>query len=140
MLERDAHPHLAAREQVPAGVDDVLREPLLGENAAHEVDEIALAHRSDVEQHRRHGLEVLAIPGDRVVPRRHDLADGCGAQAIAAVVAERLESASDQGRDAASGHLVELAVELEQRAGIIRKPVATRLARHPDDEGVLPES
>jgi hypothetical protein len=64
---------------------------------------------------------------------------GRGRQSVLRVVAEGLERAADERRDAAGGRLVELAVEGQQRRRLGGQLVRAGLARDPGDEGVVAE-
>ena len=134
MLERHAHPHLAAGEQIAAGVDDVLgvlpaqrgcRSPGRSGSPCRRLRRRA-ARASRLS---RYSPSQAIASSQAGTPRA-----GCGTQAVARVVAERIERTADERVNLAAGRLVELPVELEERCRVVGKPVAARLPGDPDDQ------
>ena len=110
------------------------------EHLAHEVDELALSGRADVEEDGDQRVETAAVPGDRGVPCRNRNTMRRGRQTVGGVVAERLQRAADEGRHAAAGRLVQLAVEPEQGSRLGRELAGAGLAGDARHERVVAEA
>jgi hypothetical protein len=94
---------LAAVAEVAAGVDDEPCQPGAFDDRRDDVDEVALAGRSDINHQRTLRDEGRAIPDDVRCPARPCPSAFCGAhrgrgglEGIGRVVAEELELAADQ--------------------------------------------
>jgi hypothetical protein len=112
---------LAAVAEVAAGVDDEPCQPGAFDDRRDDVDEVALAGRSDINHQRTLGDEGRAIPDDVRCPARPCPSAFCGAhrgrgglEGIGRVVAEELELAADQRVHGAVGGRDEAVVEVEQ--------------------------
>jgi hypothetical protein len=107
--------------EVTAGVDDEPGYPGLLKDRRDDVDEVALAGRSDINHQRAPGDEGRAIPDDvrrpaRPCPSAFGGADrvGGGGEGVGRVVAEELELAADQRVHSTVSGRDEVVVEVEQ--------------------------